>query len=96
MHDRSAVLRRLMRGVLPAAALAALALNGATAPAQAEEVKVGVVLTFSGGAAQFGEQISRGMELYMKEHPEAFGDNTVTLVKRDSKRPGGKIPRGKI
>ncbi len=99
MHDMTALLRRLARGVLPATVLAASLAGGLAAGstgAQATEVKVGVVLTFSGGAAQFGEQIVQGMELYMKEHPEAFGDNTVTLVKRDSKRPGGDIAKNAV
>ena len=62
----------------------------------AKEVKIGVVLTFSGGAAQFGEQISHGMELYIQEHGEAFGGHTVKLIKRDSKRPGGDIAKNAV
>ena len=62
----------------------------------AKEVRIGVVLTFSGGAAQFGEQISRGMELYIQEHGEAFGGHTVKLIKRDSKRPGGDIAKNAV
>ena len=67
-----------------------------TAAAQAKEVKVGVVLTYSGGAAELGEQVDRGMELYLKSHPEAFDGHTVTLVKRDSKRPGGDIAKNAV
>lgn len=86
-------LHRLALAALPAAALA----FAAPAPqAAAEEVKVGVVLTYSGGAAQFGEQITRGMELYMQEHPDAFGGHDVVLVKRDSKRPGGDIAKNAV
>ncbi len=77
-----------------AAAVCSLAL--ATAPVTAAEVKVGVVLTYSGGAAQFGEQIDRGMELYMKTNPDAFGGHTVELIKRDSKRPGGDIAKNAV
>jgi branched-chain amino acid transport system substrate-binding protein len=66
-------------------------------PAQASnEVKIGVVLTYSGGAAQFGEQIDRGMSLFMETNPEAFGGHTVTLIKRDSKRPGGDIAKNAV
>lgn len=67
-------------------------LLGVSAAGNAADVKVGVVLTFSGGAAQFGQQISRGMELYMKQHGAEFGHN-VELIKRDSKRPGGDIAK---
>jgi branched-chain amino acid transport system substrate-binding protein len=69
----------------------ALLLGVATA-GNAADVKVGVVLAFSGGAAQFGQQISRGMELYMKQHAADLGHN-VELIKRDSKRPGGDIAK---
>ena len=66
------------------------------AAAQAAEVKVGVVLTYTGGAAELGEQVDRGMELYLKNHPEAFGGHTVNLVKRDAKRPGGDIAKNAV
>lgn len=66
------------------------------AAAQAAEVKVGVVLTYTGGAAELGEQVDRGMELYIKSHPEAFGGHTVNLVKRDAKRPGGDIAKNAV
>ncbi len=66
------------------------------AAAQAAEVKVGVVLTYTGGAAELGEQVDRGMELYLKSHPEAFGGHTVNLVKRDAKRPGGDIAKNAV
>ncbi|MEQ9638761.1 MAG: ABC transporter substrate-binding protein [Alphaproteobacteria bacterium] len=65
-------------------------------PAVAETVRVGVVLTFSGGAAQFGEQVERGMNLYMKEHAEAFGEHKLEIIKRDSKRPGGDIAKNAV
>ena len=65
-------------------------------PVDAAEVKIGVVLTYSGGAAQFGEQIDRGMELFINTHPEAFGGHTVKLIKRDSKRPGGDIAKNAV
>ncbi len=73
--------------------LAAVAAMLAPAAALAKTVKVGVVLTFSGGAAQFGDLIEKGMKLYMKEHPDAFGDNTVDLINRDSKNPGGAVAK---
>lgn len=66
------------------------------AAAQAAEVKIGVVLTYTGGAAELGEQVDRGMELYLKSHPEAFGGHTVNLVKRDAKRPGGDIAKNAV
>lgn len=73
-----------------------LAMGAAAFTASAAEVKIGVVLTYSGGAAQFGEQIDRGMNLYLQKHPEAFGGHTVKLIKRDSKRPGGDIAKNAV
>ncbi|MDH3690465.1 MAG: ABC transporter substrate-binding protein [Gammaproteobacteria bacterium] len=67
-----------------------LALPGLAA---AETVKIGVVLTYSGGAAQFGQQIDRGMNLYIKQHGDELGDHQIELIKRDSKRPGGDIAK---
>lgn len=84
------------RPALAALPAALLALAGPAPQAAAAEVKVGVVLTYSGGAAQFGEQIGRGMELYMQEHPEAFGGPEVVLVKRDAKRPSGDIAKNAV
>ena len=77
-------------------AAAALALTLSAGSTLAANVKIGVVLTYSGGAAQFGEQIDRGMNLYLKNNPDAFGGHTVELIKRDSKRPGGDIAKNAV
>lgn len=82
--------------MMRSALLACVAGLAMIATAQAENVKVGVVLTYSGGAAELGEQVDRGMELYLKTHPEAFGGHTVELIKRDSKRPGGDIAKNAV
>lgn len=82
--------------LLAGAMMAALPFAAIPETVEAAEVKVGVVLTYSGGAAQFGEQIDRGMQLFMDTHPEAFGGHTVTLIKRDSKRPGGDIAKNAV
>jgi branched-chain amino acid transport system substrate-binding protein len=71
----------------------ALAL-AASAPAAANTVKVGVVLTFSGNGAELGQQIERGMELYLAEEGKArLGDHQIELIKRDSKGPGGDVAK---
>ena len=59
----------------------------------AETVKIGVVMTYSGGAAEFGQQIDRGMDLYLKLNPEALGGHDVELIKRDAKSPGGDVAK---
>jgi len=67
-----------------AASLAALATG-----AVAQTVKVGVVLPYTGVGAEFGQQVDRGMQMFMKLNPGAFGPYKVDIVKRDSKNPSG-------
>jgi branched-chain amino acid transport system substrate-binding protein len=69
------------------AAVAALALSSGAALAQ--EVKVGVVLSFTGIGAEFAQQIDRGMELYLKLNADQVKPYTIKLIKRDSKAPNG-------
>ena len=75
--------RRLWGGVIAAAALAV------AGGAAAQTVKVGVVLPFTGVGAEFGQQVDRGMQMYMKLNPGAFAPYKVALVRRDSKNPSG-------
>src|SRR5580692_12947289 len=69
------------------AAGAALALSAGVAAAQ--EVKVGIVLPYTGIGAQFGQQMDRGMEMYLKLNADAVKPYTIKLIKRDSKAPNG-------
>ncbi len=55
----------------------------------AQTVKVGVVLPYSGVGAELGQQVDRGMQMFMKLNPGAFGAYKVQIVKRDSKTPSG-------
>ena len=73
-------------GALTLAAALALAASGA--PAKAETVKIGVILTYSGPAASLGDQIDKGLSLYVKEHEKDLpqGDS-VELVRRDDTGP---------
>jgi len=83
---------RLLKHVALGAALALLAVPAV----QASTVKVGVVLTFSGVNAEWGDQIMRAMNLYMKEHPTAAGNNKIELIKRDSKNPSGTVAKTEV
>ena len=69
------------------AAIAALTISGGAALAQ--EVKVGVVLPYTGIGAEFARQMDRGMELYLKLNPDQVKPYTITIIKRDSKAPSG-------
>ena len=71
-------------GLFAAAWLAAFATG-----ALAQTVKVGVVLPFTGVGAEFGQQVDRGIQMFMKLNPTAFGPYKVEIVKRDSKNPSG-------
>ena len=70
-----------------AAAAAALAFSSGAALAQ--EIKVGVVLPFTGIGAEFAQQVDRGMELYLKLNADQVKPYTFKLIKRDSKAPNG-------
>ena len=70
-----------------AAAAAALSLAGGAAAAQ--EVKIGVALPYSGVGAELGQQVDRGIDLFLKMNPDAFKPYTIKLIKRDYKDPGG-------
>ena len=57
--------------------------------AGAQSVKIGVVLPYSGVGAEFAQQVDRGMQVFMKLNPNAFGGHKIELIKRDSKNPSG-------
>jgi branched-chain amino acid transport system substrate-binding protein len=83
-HEEEKTMKHGLKRLLFAAAL-----SGVAALAHAQTVKVGVVMTFTGGGAEFGQQISQGMDMFTKLNPDAFGSCKIELVKRDSKNPGG-------
>ena len=57
------MLHGLLRPIVPA--FAGLALLAASAAAQT--VKIGVILTYSGPFAQVGDEIDKGLKLYIAE-----------------------------
>jgi len=81
----------LMSKRMTAAVAALVVAAGAamTQQATAQEVKVGVVLPFTGVGAELAQQIDRGMELYLKVNADQVKPYTITLIKRDSKAPDG-------
>jgi branched-chain amino acid transport system substrate-binding protein len=68
-------------------AAASLALTAGWA--QAQEVKVGVVLPYTGIGAEFAQLVDRGMEQYLKLNADKVKPYKITLIKRDAKNPGG-------
>jgi branched-chain amino acid transport system substrate-binding protein len=75
-----------MRGLIKGLAFAFCAAMAGSAAAQ---VKVGLVLPYSGVGAELAQQIERGMQVYSELHPKAFGSYKVEFIKRDSKAPNG-------
>ncbi|HEV2548367.1 MAG TPA: ABC transporter substrate-binding protein [Stellaceae bacterium] len=76
--------------VLGAALLAAWA----AAPARAETIKIGVINTYSGPNASLGDQIDKGISLYVKEHQKDLPDGvTVELVRRDDTGPNPDVAK---
>ena len=65
--------------------VAGMALALAAGVAQAQEVKVGVVLPYTGIGAEFAQQMDRGMELYLKLNADQVKPYTIKLIKRDAK-----------
>jgi branched-chain amino acid transport system substrate-binding protein len=57
--------------------------------ALAQEVKVGIILPYTGVGAENGQQMDRGMEQYFKLNADQIKPYTLTLIKRDSKVPNG-------
>ena len=62
---------------------------GLSGPVQAENIKIGVVLPYSGVNADLGNQIDKAFELYVKLHAKDIAPHTVELVKRDEGPPSG-------
>lgn len=69
------------------AASAALAVSVCATAAQ--EIKVGVVLPYTGIGAELAQQIDRGMETYLRMNPDAVKPYSIRFIKRDAKNPGG-------
>jgi branched-chain amino acid transport system substrate-binding protein len=61
--------------------------------AEAETVKIGVVLPFSGANADLGHQIDKAFDLYVKLHAKDLEPNKVEIIKRDEGPPTGAVAK---
>ena len=75
----------MIKRVLAASAAVVLSVCAASA----QEVKVGLVAPFTGIGAELGQQIDRGVGLYLKLNADKIKPYTVKLIKRDDKNPSG-------
>ncbi|HEY5608954.1 MAG TPA: ABC transporter substrate-binding protein [Alphaproteobacteria bacterium] len=63
------------------------ALVAAPFAAGAAEVKIGYISTFSGPEANNGALMDRGIQLYLKQHPQVPGGHKIEMLKRDDTGP---------
>src|ERR1043166_390393 len=63
------------------------------AGAQAQEVKVGLVVPYTGVGAELGQAIDRGAELYLKLNADKIKPYKITMIKRDDKDASGATPK---
>jgi branched-chain amino acid transport system substrate-binding protein len=87
-NHRAHACREETMKLLTSAALAALAL-GLAAPAQAANVKVGIILPFAGVNADLGDAEKKGFDLYLKLHAKDILPHTVQVIERDEGPPSG-------
>jgi branched-chain amino acid transport system substrate-binding protein len=59
------------------------------APSRAENIKIGVMLPYSGVNADLGDVQDKAIDLFMKLHGKDLAPNTVELIKRDEGPPSG-------
>lgn len=78
--------------ILRSLAIAALAATIAGA-AEAQTVKVGVVVPFSGANADLGHQMDKAFDLYVKLHAQDIAPYKVELIKRDEGPPTGAVAK---
>ncbi|MGB7257776.1 MAG: ABC transporter substrate-binding protein, partial [Pseudolabrys sp.] len=57
--------------------------------ARAENIKIGILLPYSGANADLGDVQDKAIDLYMKLHAKDIAPHTVELIKRDEGPPSG-------
>src|SRR5438128_2380325 len=63
-------------------------------PAFAQTIKIGFISSYSGSAAAQGDQLDKGLKLYMKMHgSELPAGVKIEIVTRDDTGPNGDIAK---
>src|SRR5262249_44774029 len=62
---------------------------GLSAPVQAETIKIGILIPYSGTNADLGDVQDKAFDLYMKLHAKDIAPHKVELIKRDEGPPSG-------
>lgn len=87
-------LKSFIKPALTAAVAAAcLGLPGAYAQKAPEPLKIGVILPLSGPFAYYGEQISNGIKVYVKEHGDVVAGRKIELIYKDDTGVAPEIDR---
>ena len=72
------------------AAFAALAISaGAGGTASAQDVKIGLILPYTGPGAELSPQMDKSIDLYQKLNAAQIKPYKLTIITRDSKAPNG-------
>jgi branched-chain amino acid transport system substrate-binding protein len=73
-----------IRTTLAGAAIAALTVAASTIAASAQTIKIGLINSYSGFLAQAGDQMQKGIDLYVKEHEKDLPPGVkIEIIKRD-------------
>jgi branched-chain amino acid transport system substrate-binding protein len=79
----------MSKGIIAAMVAAMAALAVSTGAALAQEVKVGLILPFTGVGAELAQQMDRGIDEYLKLNADEVKPYKFNIIKRDSKAPDG-------
>src|ERR1700726_3193556 len=73
-----------IRTILTGAAIAVLGMAGGTITASAQTIKIGLINSYSGFLAQAGDQMQKGIDLYVKGHEKDLPPGVkIEIIKRD-------------
>jgi branched-chain amino acid transport system substrate-binding protein len=79
-------------GRILTAAVLLLALSGF--PAIAQTIKVGVILTYSGGNSQPSDEVDKGLSLYVTEHTKDLPPGVkLEIIRRDDTGPNPEVAK---
>jgi branched-chain amino acid transport system substrate-binding protein len=81
--------RRTLAATAALAVMAALAGGAMPGRALAQDVKIGLILPYTGPGAELSPQMDKAIDLYLKLHAAQIKPYSFTIIKRDSKAPNG-------
>ena len=88
--------RRLSRKLIRCCWAARLALGLRSAPARADELRIGFIAPMTGIFAQIGKDMVDGFQLYLDEHSGKLGGaNVKFIVEDDQGKPDAAVTKAK-